>query len=165
MTRGHWRKRVFLLLLAVLPQVLSFGGLAGLFWVLRIKEVFTGAAVFEQQNDQATMQLYLAPKDRPKLEVGSRLHATILSLAGEPQTDLQAEVIKISKAGPGAPAPWRVSTLVSSPIPQKLLARGPVQLSGWSRTRRAFTVLFGERGLFKGRRMSPAPQLTPGAVP
>jgi hypothetical protein len=144
---SNWRKRIFLLLLAILPQLLSLAGLAGLFWMLRLKEVFTVDIVPQVEEGKIILHFDLTEMDRPKIEVGSIIHGTFSDRANRTSAEFQAKVINIQKFTSSAGIAWKIRAEIH-PIKNSRLAlfaksldSQPILLTMWSRTRRALTVL------------------------
>jgi hypothetical protein len=143
------RNRYFLLALAVLPQLISLSGLAGLFWLIRIKEVFSAPGDFLQSAGGTRVVFLLADADRKKLEVGSIIHGQAAdAINGQPVIEFRAAVAQITRpAKPTTPPAYQVTAKV-----QQLKTQGPdgeailksnqaINLQMWSRTRRALFVL------------------------
>lgn len=168
---SNWRKRIFLLLLAILPQLLSLAGLAGLFWMLRLKEVFTANIVPQVESGKIILHFDLTEMDRPKIEVGSIIHGAFPERANRPSAEFQAKVIDIQKSTSTSGIAWKVEAEIQPLknhqliLSAKALDFQPITLTMWSRTRRALTVLLtrddyskkGLQGVMGGMKMGNAP--------
>ncbi|RJQ40273.1 MAG: hypothetical protein C4555_01885 [Dehalococcoidia bacterium] len=155
-----WRKRILLLVLAIVPQLLSLAGMAGLFWLLKIKDVFNADISWRSESQQILLSFGLTAEDRSKVTVGSVMHLTIEYPTRYAGQSFLAKVTKISKVTtPSSKLAWQVEAKLLEDIDQKtppLSTEGqlpPMAATVWTRTRRALTVLLDRAALSQaGRR-------------
>ncbi len=159
--------------MAVLPQVVALGSMAGLLWLVRIKEIVRAPAVFQKDSNQVIMRFDLPEEDRPKIEVGSVLHGAIVGPTGKPGPEFQATVTRVEPTQASSTSiAWQVTAqLRVSPdmgegiSPEILEAAAPVSVAMWSRTRRALSVVFNREEVTETGKGSAAGNIGLGGVP
>ena len=79
------RRRAFLLSLAILPQVVVLGVLAGLFWMVRVKEVVIAPALVVKTPEGEFLRCRLPPGDAEKIPPGTSALVEVLGSADDVQ--------------------------------------------------------------------------------
>ncbi len=148
------RRRIAFLLMALLPQMLSLAMMVGMFWMVRLKEVFTAEVFTRADPGHVTLNFRLSPADRPKVEPGSVLHGETTDAAGRALPPFQARVIAIRRIdSPLSASAWEVAAELQPGAgpeamdpSETLRLSQPFRATLWCRTRRALTVLFTREG-------------------
>jgi hypothetical protein len=144
--RKRRRRRLFLLAMAVLPQVASLPTMAAMLWAVRIKDVISVPATFHTASEQRYVSLGLPAADRPKLQVGSIVYGTVLDAAGRREQEFSAEVVSIREVAKAPRLRWLVEARLIAGSGELLTGRAeggpPLMVTLWTRTRRALDVVF-----------------------
>jgi hypothetical protein len=142
-----------LLVLAVVPQLASLAGMAGMLWVVRIKDVFSAPVTFAEDSSTAGVMFNLSPGDRAKLDLGSVIHGAVVARAGHPGIEFTATVTAVEhRAETAGHSTWHIECRLEAPagqdgdVPAELIdQRQEVVAQMWTRTRRALFVILGSR--------------------
>lgn len=142
---GSWKRRISLLALAILPQLLSLAGLAGLFWAVKLKEVFITDASFRTEPQRLVMKFAVSNADRIKVAQGTIVHFSQV-ISERPQPEIEARVTAITRDNANPTFPWQVTAEVhreSNPTLSDRLGQlsQPIAVKAWTRTRRALSVI------------------------
>lgn len=135
------RKRIFLVASLILFQVGALATLAGALWFVKVKETMTGKVVFTTTAGRTIADISVSGQDAMKLERGSVIFAD--TSAGS----FRARVLRRHQGTNGA----KVSAIVLQHSKPLSKITRPVDVSMWTRTRRALTIFLDRSDLRQSR--------------